>query len=108
MLKILLSYSRWKKGTCKLDKACTFAHGDDELRAWNEHLEKMNEGRKGASETKITKPKNDERATISLPKEKPVKRPAPNYKVRCYQPIKFWLTLDHLLILRLPRCLVLF
>ncbi|KAK2571999.1 putative helicase with zinc finger domain, partial [Acropora cervicornis] len=71
----------WKKGTCKLNKACTYAHGDDELNAWNEHLEKMNQGSKGESETKITKPKNDERATISLPKEKPVKRPAPNYKL---------------------------
>ncbi|XP_015780761.1 PREDICTED: uncharacterized protein LOC107358681 [Acropora digitifera] len=71
----------WKKGTCKLNKACTYAHGDDELNAWNEHLEKMNQGNKGESETKITKPKNDERAIISLPKEKPVKRPAPNYKL---------------------------
>lgn len=95
-LKYCFPIHSWKKGTCKLNKACTYAHGDDELNAWNEHLEKMNQGNKGESETKITKPKNDERATISLPKEKPVKRPAPNYKVRCYQLIKFWSALYHL------------
>lgn len=26
---------------CKLGRGCTFAHGDKELAAWNEHLEKM-------------------------------------------------------------------
>lgn len=26
---------------CKLQRACTFAHGEKELEAWNDHLEKM-------------------------------------------------------------------
>lgn len=32
---------RWKKGSCKLGRVCTFAHGETELTAWNNHLEKM-------------------------------------------------------------------
>ncbi|XP_015762501.1 PREDICTED: uncharacterized protein LOC107341573 [Acropora digitifera] len=76
----LLKEFNWKNGTCKLNKECTYAHGEDKLNAWNEHLEKMNQGNKGESETKITKPKNDEPAIFSFPK-KPVKRPAPNYKL---------------------------
>lgn len=31
----------WIKGNCKRNKRCNGAHGEKELTAWNEHLEKM-------------------------------------------------------------------
>ena len=37
---------RWASGTCELHRTCPFAHGEEELEAWNEHLEKMEEERK--------------------------------------------------------------
>ena len=41
---------RWANGTCKLPRECAFAHGEKELEAWNEHLEKMGKERKMKTE----------------------------------------------------------
>ena len=81
---IVFPKPRWTKGNCKLGKVCTFAHGETELTAWNDHLRKMEqevakdseketrkvEKKNGASavESKVTSPIEDE-------------RPTPTYKV---------------------------
>ena len=85
--RIFLRTPRWTKGACKLGKGCTFAHGEEELNAWNEHLDKMEK------ETK-TKTKNENEEQKDEPLEKseegdsPMKnknceRAAPTYKVGC-------------------------
>jgi len=47
---LIFSDCRWANGTCKLHRECTFAHGEKELEAWNEHLEKMEKERKMKTE----------------------------------------------------------
>ena len=54
---------RWASGTCKLQRECTFAHGEKELEAWNEHLEKMEKERK-----MNTKEGKEEKTTDGHPK----------------------------------------
>ncbi|XP_068761782.1 3'-5' exoribonuclease HELZ2-like isoform X3 [Montipora capricornis] len=72
---------KWPEGKCKLDKRCTLAHGKEELKAWNEHLENMNKRKKEESVKKNARQKNDLTANVSLPNDVPVKRLAPNYKL---------------------------
>ncbi|XP_068672377.1 3'-5' exoribonuclease HELZ2-like isoform X2 [Montipora foliosa] len=72
---------KWSEGKCKLDKRCTLAHGKEELKAWNEHLENMNKRKKEESLKKNARQKSDLTANVPLPNDVPVKRLAPNYKV---------------------------
>ncbi|KAJ7378377.1 hypothetical protein OS493_023632 [Desmophyllum pertusum] len=52
----------WTKGTCKLNKSCTFAHGEKELTAWNEHLEKMENELKTKTEEEKKKEQTEDGA----------------------------------------------
>ncbi|XP_068760491.1 3'-5' exoribonuclease HELZ2-like isoform X4 [Montipora capricornis] len=72
---------KWPEGKCKLDKRCTLAHGKEELKAWNEHLENINKRKKEESVKKNARQKNDLTANVPLPNDVPVKRLAPNYKL---------------------------
>ena len=64
-LRVLVLFDlSWKRGTCKLDRGCLFAHGEKELTAWNEHLSRM--------ETEI----RQKREEITEKKSQTDKRPA--------------------------------
>lgn len=52
---LIFPASRWKNGTCKLNRGCSFAHGEKELTAWNEHLEKMEKEMKKKTDEKKEK-----------------------------------------------------
>lgn len=70
--------------TCKFGKGCTFAHGVEELTAWNEHLKRMEKevGKKSEEEKKKEQNKDGDSAAkskvSSLIKDR---RPVPTYKV---------------------------
>ena len=77
----------WTNGSCKLGRVCTFAHGETELTAWNNHLEKMEQEIAKDTELKTRKVerKDDdaaEKSKVNSPVE--VERPTPTYKVRAY------------------------
>ena len=86
---MFLHTQRWTKGACKLGRGCTFAHGDKELEAWNEHLEKMENEMKRET-GKENKEQNDDslektKGSDSPMKDKNCERAAPTYKVGCYE-----------------------
>ena len=58
--RIFLSTIRWRKGTCKLGIGCTFAHGEEELTAWNEQLEKMKKDERKKKEKENDEQREDE------------------------------------------------
>ena len=75
---------RWTNGKCKLGRVCTFAHGETELAAWNNHLEKMEKEitkDSGLKTRKVERKDVDaaEKSTVSSPVE--VERPTPTYQV---------------------------
>lgn len=78
---LFLNDFRWRKGSCKLDRKCTLAHGEKELTAWNEHLKKMEMRmeRKKEEETEKAEEKGEESMTSSTMNDD--KRPATTYKV---------------------------
>ena len=77
-LLLFLPKPRWTKGSCKLGRVCTFAHGETELTAWNNHLEKMDSELK----TRKVKQKNVDSAEESkVSSLVEVERPTPTYKV---------------------------
>jgi len=70
-----------------LGRGCTFAHGEKELVAWNDHLEKMELKKKKKTEEESNKKEDDHSAVkskvnVSLIKEE---IPAPTYKVWCFK-----------------------
>jgi len=74
----------WTKGSCKLGRVCTFAHGETELTAWNDHLKKMEQEMAKDGEKETTKAERKDVDSIveskaSLPVEG--ERPPPTYKV---------------------------
>ncbi|KAJ7378405.1 helicase [Desmophyllum pertusum] len=78
--------SKWKnRMTCKFGKGCTFAHGVEELTAWNEHLKRMEKevGKKSEEEKKKEQNKDGDSAAkskvSSLIKDR---RPVPTYKFK--------------------------
>ena len=70
---------RWVNGTCKLQRACTFAHGEKELEAWNEHLEKMEKQRKMKTEEG-----KDEKTRCGRPESSSNKVNYYDVQSRCY------------------------
>ena len=56
----MVNYSSWMKGVCPRARTCTGAHGETELKAWNEHLERM-----GPEMHTQDKTKNEERGEAS-------------------------------------------
>ena len=74
---------------CKLGRGCTFAHGEKELTAWNEHLKKMEkeinrmEKEKNTEEEKKKEQTKDRDFAVKSKIRSPIKndRPAPTYKV---------------------------
>lgn len=69
-MNILLIFpaSSWKDGACKLNRTCTFAHGEKELTAWNEHLERMEKEMKMKGDGKEKESKIDGHLNGSLNK----------------------------------------
>lgn len=76
---------------CKFGRGCTFAHGEKELTAWNEHLKVMEkemkriEMKKKTEEEKKKEQTKDHDSAVKSKIRSPMKdgRPAPIYKV-CY------------------------
>lgn len=83
--RISLSTIRWRKGTCKLGRGCTFAHGEEELTAWNEQLEKMRKDEKTKKEKEKVDQKEDESKVESevsnADEDEDEVHPVPVYKV---------------------------
>ena len=74
----------WTKGSCKLGRVCLCAHGETELTAWNNHLQKMEQEIAQDIELEIKKVgRKDvdakEESKVSSPEEE--ERPTPTYKV---------------------------
>lgn len=65
---MIFSGGRWANGTCKLHRACTFAHGEKELEAWNEHLKNMEKEKKMKTEEGKEERTTDGRPSSSLNK----------------------------------------
>lgn len=74
---------------CKFGRGCTFAHGEKELTAWNEHLTVMEKEMKRLEKERYTKEEEkteqtqDHDSTVKRQVRLPIKdgRPAPTYKV---------------------------
>lgn len=66
-----------------MGKACTYAHGQAELTAWNEHLKRMEKEIKKRTEKEIEMQKDDDSAGKSEVSPPAIKHdlPIPSYQV---------------------------